>query len=77
MTNDEIIAKVKEAVKGRYINFTKEKDLGEGYRKVTDMVIRLGVDYSHMKINAEKETGSLPWGHWVPGLQILLLNTQR
>ena len=73
MTNDEIIAKVKEAVKGRYINFTKEKDLGEGYRKVTDMVIRLGVDYSHMKINAEKETGSLPWGHWVPGLQNLVI----
>ncbi|MBO7694039.1 MAG: hypothetical protein J6T10_15585 [Methanobrevibacter sp.] len=73
MTNDEIIAKVKEAVKGRYINFTKEKDLGEGYRKVTDMVIRLGVDYSHMSINANKETGPLPYGHYLPGLENLVI----
>lgn len=73
MTNKEIITKVKEAVKGRYINFTKEKELDKGYRKVTDMVIRLGVNYSHMKINAEKETGSLPWGHWVPGLENLVI----
>ena len=73
MTNKEIIKKILAAKKGRYINFTKEKDLGEGYRKVTDMVIRLGVDYSHMNINADRETGSLPWGHWVPGLENLVI----
>lgn len=73
MTNQEIITKILEAKKGRYINFTKEKDLGEGYRKVTDMVIRLGVDYSHMSINADRETGSLPWGHWVSGLENLVI----
>lgn len=73
LTNKEIIAKILEAKKGRYINFTKEKDLGEGIRKETDMVIRLGVDYSHMKINADRETGSLPWGHWIPGLENLVI----
>jgi len=35
------------------------------------MVIRLGVDYSKMKVNEGRETeiGSLPWGKWVEGLE--------
>lgn len=73
MTNKEIIKKIREAKKGRYINFTKEKDLGEGVRKETDMKIRLGVDYSHMKINKDKEIGKLPWGHYVKGLENLVI----
>ena len=73
MTNKEIIAKILEAKKGRYINFTKEKDLGEGVRKETDMKIRLGVNYSNMKINKDKEVGPLPWGHWVSGLENLVI----
>lgn len=73
MTNQEILTKITEAKKGRYISLTKEKDLGQGYRKVTDMCIRIGVDYSHMSINADRETGSLPWGHWVPGLENLVI----
>lgn len=73
MTNKEIIAKILEAKKGRYINFTKEKDLGEGVRKETDMKIRLGVNYSNMKINKDKEVGPLPWGHYLPGLENLVI----
>jgi hypothetical protein len=73
MTNQEIIAKVKEAVKGRYINFTKEKDLGEGVRKETDMKIRLGVNYSNMSINKNREVGPLPWGHYLPGFENLII----
>ena len=73
LTNAEIIKKILEAKKGRYINFTKEKDLGNDIRKETDMVIRLGVDYSHMNINVNRETGSLPWGHWVKNLENLVI----
>lgn len=73
MTNKEIIQKIREAKKGRYINFTKEKDLGEGVRKETDMKIRLGVNYSNMSINKDREVGSLPWGHYLPGLENLVI----
>ena len=73
MTNQEIIAKVLEAKKGRYVSLSKVKDLGEGVRKETDMVIRLGVNYANMEINAGRQTGSLPWGAWVEGLENLVL----
>lgn len=73
MTNQEIMAKVLEAKKGRYISLSKAKDLGEGVVKETDMVIRLGVSYANMSINEGKQTGSLPWGQWVEGLENLVL----
>ena len=73
MTNQEIMAKVLEAKKGRYISLSKAKDLGEGVVKETDMVIRLGVSYANMSINEGKQTGSLPWGHWVEGMENLVL----
>lgn len=73
MTNQEIIQKVMAAKKGTYIQLTKVKDLGQGAVKESDLVIRLGVDYSHLAINEGKETGSLKWGHWVEGLEGLVL----
>lgn len=73
MTNQEILAKLAQVKKGRYINFTKIKDLGNGIIKESDMVIRLGVAYANMKINANRETGPLPWGKWVEGLENLVV----
>lgn len=73
MTNQEILAKLAEAKKGRYINLTKVKDLGQGIVKESDMVIRLGVAYSNMKINEGRQTGQLPWGNWVEGLENLVI----
>ena len=73
MTNQEILTKLAEAKKGRYINLTKAKDLGQGIVKESDMVIRLGVSYANMQINQDRQTGSLPWGHWVEGLENLVI----
>lgn len=73
MTNQEILQKLGEVKKGRYINFTKIKDLGSGIIKESDMVIRLGVSYANMAINKDRETGSLPWGRWVEGLENLVV----
>lgn len=73
MTNQEILTKLAEAKKGRYINLTKSKDLGQGIVKESDMVIRLGVSYANMQINENRQTGSLPWGKWVEGLENLVI----
>lgn len=73
MTNQEILSALGQTKKGRYINLSKVKDLGNGVVKESDMVIRLGVNYSNMKINENKETKSLPWGHWVEGLENLVI----
>ena len=73
MTNNEILAKLSQAKKGKYIQLSKIKDLGNGVTKVSDLVIRLGVDYANMKINEGREVGSLPWGHWVEGLEGLVI----
>lgn len=73
MTNQEILTKVMEAKRGRYISLSKCKDLGNGVVKESDMVIRLGVNYANMSINEGKQTGSLPWGHWIEGLENLVL----
>lgn len=73
MTNQEILNVLAEVKKGRYISLCKKKDLGEGIVKESDMVIRLGVSYANMSVNADHQTGSLPWGHWVPGLENLVV----
>lgn len=73
MTNQEVFERIKEIRKGRFVALRKKKDLGGGVTKVSDMVIRLGVDYSKMKINEGRQTGSLPWGHWVPGYEQLVI----
>lgn len=73
MTNQEILTKLAEIKKGSYIKLTKKKDLGEGVTKESDMVIRLGVSYANLAANEGKQTGSLPWGHWVEGLENLVV----
>lgn len=75
MTNQEILNKLGEVKKGRYIALKKKKDLGEGVVKVSDLVIRLGVDYANMKINKDRTTPIQPlkWGHWVEGLEGLVI----
>jgi hypothetical protein len=32
--------------------------------KVTDAVIRTGIDYANLSVNADTDTGELPWGEW-------------
>ena len=73
MTNQEILNKLNSVKKGRYFSLRKNKDLGNGITKESDMVIRLGVNYANMQINEDKQTGSLKWGHWVEGLGNLVL----
>ena len=73
MTNQEILNTLATVKKGRYISLTKVKDLGDGIVKESDMRIRIGVSYANMAVNANKQTGSLPWGTWVPGLENLVV----
>lgn len=73
MTNQEILNKIGNVKKGIYISLKKKKDLGEGIEKISHLVIRLGIDFANMKINEGREIGSLPWGHWVEGLEGLVI----
>lgn len=59
--------------KGRYVSLVRKKEYKQGVTKITKDTVRLGVDYSNMKINAGRETGSLPWGHWVKGYEGLVI----
>ena len=73
MTNQQILQKLAHVKKGRYISLTKKKDLGQGIIKESDMRIRLGISFANMKVNENKEIGSLPWGQWVKGLENLVV----
>lgn len=73
MTNKEMFEKLKNVKRGRYIVLKKTKDLGHGITKVSEMTVRLGVEYANMKVNEGRQTGSLPWGHWVPGFEGLAI----
>ncbi len=73
MTNNEILNKLGNVKKGKYISLKKKKDLGNGIEKISDLVIRLGVDYANMKINEGREIGALPWGSWVEDLEGLVI----
>ncbi len=73
MTNEEILNKMGNVKKGKYISLKKKKDLGNGIEKISDLVIRLGVDYANMEVAKGKEVGSLPWGNWVEGLEGLVI----
>lgn len=73
MTNQEILNKLASVKNGKYISLTKVKDLGQGIVKESDMLIRLGVNYANMKVNENRQTGSLPWGKWVEGLENLVV----
>ena len=74
MTNQEILNKLANVKKGRYVSLKKKKDLGEGIVKVSDLVIRLGVNYANMKVNENREAvQGLKWGNWVEGLEGLVI----
>lgn len=80
MTNQEILNKLAEVKKGKYISLKKKKDLGENIlgekiTKISDLVIRLGVDYANMAINKDRTTPiqNLKWGQWVEGLEGLVI----
>ena len=69
METNEILKVLKSKRKGTYSSLTKIKDFGNGVVKETEMTIRLGVDYSKLSSNEGRQTGSLPWGKWVEGLE--------
>lgn len=73
MKKEEILQKLSEAKKGTYIKLTKIKDYGSGCVKESDLVMRIGVSYANMKINENKQTGELPWGHWLEGFENLVV----
>lgn len=67
MTNQEILNKLNQIKNGRYVGITKEKELAEGITKVSNIVVRVGVNYA--KMNSVQESGrvvqGLPWGNWL------------
>lgn len=73
MTTQEILNQMGNVKKGKYVSLKKKKDLGNGIEKISDLVIRLGVDYANMKVAEGKEVGGLPWGKWVEGLEGLVI----
>lgn len=73
MTNAEILTTLGNVKKGCYVKLTKVKDLGNGVTKESDMRIRLGVAYANMSINEGRQTAPLAWGHWVEGLENIVL----
>ena len=73
MTTQQILDQMGNVKKGKYVSLKKKKDLGEGIEKISDIVIRLGVDYANMKVAEGKEVGGLPWGKWVEGLEGLVI----
>ena len=73
MNREEIIRKLEEVKRGRYYSLTKKKALGNNIEKITVMRIRLGVNYSNMSINKDRQTGSLKYGNWIEGLEGLAL----
>lgn len=74
MKTEEIIAKIKSLRKGAFKRITfyanpyplakgKDKDI----KKICSAVVRFGLNYSHLKANANKETGSLNGKVWKEG----------
>lgn len=37
---------------------------GANLVKITTAVVRTGVDYANLAVNADTDTGALPWGEW-------------
>lgn len=64
MTTKEILIKINNIKKGTWVNLIKVKKLTDSITKYTQMTIRLGIDYSHMKEGKEKPE-PLPWGKWL------------
>ena len=77
MTNEEILLSLGEVKKGTFLKLRKVKSYKHGVTKVSDLVIRLGVNYGNIKAVrdkiGEREVGSLPWGNWVEGYEGLVI----
>lgn len=73
MNNQEILNKLATIKNGRYISLTKSKDLGNGVTKVSKMVLRKGIKAANTTIYEDHKPGPLPWGHWVEGLENLVI----
>lgn len=74
MKTEEVIAKIKSLRKGAFKRITfyanpypltkgKDKDI----KKICSAVVRFGLNYSHLKANENKETGSLNGKVWKEG----------
>lgn len=73
MENIDILNKLATVKNGRYISLTKSKDLGNGVSKISKMVLRKGIKAGNTSLYAEHKPGPLPWGHWVEGLENLVI----
>ena len=73
MKNSEIIHALSNIKRGTYVRITKAKPLGNGVTKESDLRVRIGVSYANMAVNSDRQTGALPWGAWVPGLENLVV----
>lgn len=73
MNSVEILNKLATIKNGRYISITKSKDLGTGVSKISKMVLRKGVKAGNTSLYADRQPGALPWGHWVEGLENLVI----
>lgn len=73
MENQEILNRLNEFKNGRYLHLTKKKDLGQGVVKISEMVLRKGVKAGNTSIYEDHQPGPLPWGHWVEGLENIVI----
>ena len=64
MNFNEVKEVIRNTKKGTFTPIHKVKDLGKGVIKHTYMLMRMGIDYSNMKVNQGREIGELPWGSW-------------
>lgn len=76
-TLNKIIDIIDTLKKGAYCTIEyisdKSKKNGPSIQKHTIQTFRTGVTYANMKVNANKVTGPLPWGHWVAGYENYLI----
>ena len=76
-TLNKIIDIIDTLKKGAYCTIeyitNKSKKNGPLVEKKTTRTFRTGVTYANMKINANKVTGPLPWGHWVANYENYLI----
>lgn len=77
MDTNIILNQLANIKKGSYLKLKKVKHYKNGVDKVSDLVIRLGINYGNIKAVQEKlngrEVGSLPWGHYLKGYEGLVI----
>lgn len=84
MLREELQNELKDYRNGAYITIeyqtmpTTRAKFKNQVTKHSKEVVRLGVDYSKMKINEGKEIGSLPYGQWVEEMvKFLIYNEDK